>query len=151
MTRGSREIRLRVPETTAWDALVSPERHRWYYRLTPEGEFKEGGTIHWKDGNGSPAEESEVIEVKAPNRLAMRSRFLYAPVFAAQPPHTLTWEVAKAPKGCRVRMAWDAGEIVSGLLESEADNILHGLRLEHDPGSEPLRGSFDSPRAVGRR
>ena len=120
----------------AWEALVAPNRHRWYYRLTPEGEFTPGATVRWMDGNGSPAEHSRIIEVKPPRRLVLETRLLYAPVLAGQPPHTLTWEVVKAPKGCRVRMSWDAGEIVAGLLESEADNILRGLRLDHDPAAQ---------------
>jgi GNAT superfamily N-acetyltransferase len=136
VTTGYRQVTLRVPLKSAWDALVSPRRHRWYYRLTPEGEFAEGKTIRWMDGNSTPAEESKVVEVEAPHRLVMQTRFLFAPVFAMQPPHTLTWELSKAPQGCRVRMSWDAGDIVAGLFESEADNILQGLRLEHDPAAQ---------------
>src|SRR2546426_11015143 len=66
----------------------------------------------------------------------MYTRYLYSAAFAKQPPHTLTWEVARAGKGCRVRMSWDANEVVAGLLESEADNILQGLRVEHDPAAQ---------------
>jgi GNAT superfamily N-acetyltransferase len=136
VTRGFRQVTLQVPPKTAWEALVSPRRHRWYYRLTPEGEFALGRTIRWMDATGAPAEESEVVEVDEPRRLVVRTRFLYAPAFAQQPPHTLTWEVTRAPKGCRVRMSWDAGEMVAGLLESEGGNILQGLRLEHDPAAQ---------------
>jgi len=136
MTRGSREVRLDAKVETAWDALVSPQRHRWYYRLTPQGEFAKGGSICWVDGGGTSAEESEVVEVKAPSRLVLQTRYLYAPAFAKQPPHTLTWEVVRQGKGCRVRMSWEASRIVAGLLESEADNILQGLRLEHDSAAQ---------------
>ena len=133
MTRGSAGIGLDVPVQAAWDALVAPGRHRWYYRLTPEGEFAAGSKIRWVDAGGAAAEESEVVEVRAPRRLVLRTRFLYAPAFASQPEHTLTWEVTKKGDGCRVRMSWDATEVVAGLLKSEADNVLKGLRLEHDP------------------
>ena len=136
--KGHREVQLGVPVDEAWKAIVSPERHRWYYRLSPQGEFKEGGTIRWVDGTGTPAEESEVIAIDEPNRLVMHTRFLYAPAFAKQAPHTLTWDVKRdgKGKGSTVRMSWEAGEIVHGLLESEADNILRGLRLEHDPAAQ---------------
>ena len=130
--KGSAEVRLDTPVKTAWEALVSPKRRRWYLRLTPHGEFVEGQTIRWVDGGGPAAEESEVIEVTPPHRLVLRSRLLYAPVFAQQPPHTITWEVSRAGKGCKVRMSWDATDVVAGLFESEAGNILQGLRLEHD-------------------
>ena len=136
MTTGSREVRLDVPVQTAWDALVSPERRRWYLRLTPQGEFVVGHTIRWVDGGGPPAEESEVVEVQPPKRLVMRSRLLYAPLFAKQPAHTITWEVLRSGKGCKVRMSWDATDIVAGLFESEAGNILRALRLEHDPAAQ---------------
>src|SRR5207237_7943781 len=83
-------------------------------------------------GGGSPAEEPDTGERKAPTRLGMQASFLYAPAFTKQPPHTLTWEIARAGKGCRVRMSWDATEMVTGLLDSEGDNLLQALRLEHD-------------------
>src|SRR2546428_1272726 len=136
MTRGSRQVHLDVHAKVAWSPLVSPERHRWYYRLTPDGEFAEGSTIRWLDAGGAAAEESEIVEVKPPKRLVMHTRYLYSAAFAKQPPHTLTWEVARAGNGCRVRMSWDANEVVAGLLESEADNILQGLRVEHDPAAQ---------------
>jgi GNAT superfamily N-acetyltransferase len=132
VTKGFREIRLDVPVQTAWSALVSHERRRWYLRLTAQGEFKAGETIRWVDGGGPPAEESEVVEATAPERLVLRSRLLYAPVFAEQPPHTMTWEVSRSGKGSKVRMSWDATEVVAGLFESEAENILKALRLEYD-------------------
>ena len=144
--QGHREVELNTSIDDAWKALVSPERHRWYYRLTPEGEFKQGGVIRWVDGTKTPAEESEVVEIKAPSRLVMHTRFLYAPAFAKQPQHTLTWDVTRKAKGkgCTVRMSWEAGEIVHGLLESEADNILRGLRLEHDPAAQAEIARLDS-------
>ncbi len=134
--RGSVEISLDTPVEAAWAAIVSPERHRWYYRLTPQGRFAKGETIRWVDGGGAPAEESQVVEIDAPHRLVVRTRFLYAPAFAKQPPHTLTWEVSKKGKGSVVRMSWDATEIVDGLLSSEGENVLRGLRLEHDPKAQ---------------
>lgn len=148
MTKGSRQITLQVPPLTAWEALVAPSRHRWYYRLTPQGEFEVGKTIRWVDGAGGPAEESEVVEVKAPRRLVFKTRFNFAPVFAEQPPHTLTWDVTKAAAGCRVRLSWDAAELVAGLFESEADNILQGLRLEHDPAAQAEISRLDAIGAI---
>ena len=136
MTKGSGEVRLDVPVKTAWAALVSPERRRWYFRLTPQGEFAIGHTICWVDGGGAPAEESEVVEVEPRRRLVLHSRLLIAPVFAQQPPHTITWEVVRSGKGCKVRMSWEATEVVAGLFKSEAANILQALRLEHDPAAQ---------------
>ncbi|HEX2646131.1 MAG TPA: GNAT family N-acetyltransferase [Candidatus Dormibacteraeota bacterium] len=136
MTRGSKQIRLDTSPKTAWEALVSPDRHRWYFRLTPEGEFAEGKKISWRDGSGSPAEESEVIEVKAPRRLVMRTRYLFAPAFAQQEPHTVTWQVSRSGKGSRVSLSWDANEVVAGLLDAEGDNILKALHLEHDSAAQ---------------
>jgi ribosomal protein S18 acetylase RimI-like enzyme/uncharacterized protein YndB with AHSA1/START domain len=136
MTKGYREVVLDTPVKTAWSAIVSPDRHRWYYRLTPEGEFRKGGKVKWLDGAGTVAEESEVVEVASPHRLVLKTRFLYAPTFASQPQHTLTWDVTAKGKGCRVRMSWDAPDVVAGLLASEGDNMLRALRLEHDPKAQ---------------
>jgi GNAT superfamily N-acetyltransferase len=134
--RGSADTVLDAPVKKAWDAIVSPELHRWYYRQRPEGEFVPGGKIRWIDVTGTPSEESEVVEISAPHRLVLRTRYLFSAALAEQPPHTLTWEVARKGKGCEVRMTWDANEIVAGLMESEAGNILSGLRLEHDPSAQ---------------
>jgi GNAT superfamily N-acetyltransferase/uncharacterized protein YndB with AHSA1/START domain len=131
--QGSAEAVLHVPVQKAWDAIVSPDARRWYYRQRPQGDFVAGGAIRWIDVTGTPSEESEVVEVSAPHRLVLRTRYLFSPAFAEQAPHTLTWEVARKGKGSRVRLSWDANEIVAGLLESEAGNILRGLQVEHDP------------------
>jgi ribosomal protein S18 acetylase RimI-like enzyme len=132
---GSREITLPIPADSAWAALVSAERRSWYYSLQPHGDFALGGLISWIDGGGTVAEEAEVIEIRAPQRLALRSRFLFAPNFAASAPHVLTWDVEPAPEGCRVRIGWSAGDLVAGLWESEAGNLLQALRLELDPAA----------------
>jgi GNAT superfamily N-acetyltransferase len=136
LKHGSRKVHLETPVKTAWNAIVSTERHRWYYRLAPDGEFAEGKAIRWLDPGGVIAEESEVVEVKPPRRLVLRTRFLFAPAFAAQPPHTVTWDVARAGKGCDVTVSWKATDIVAGLFDSEADNIMQALRLEHDPAAQ---------------
>jgi ribosomal protein S18 acetylase RimI-like enzyme/uncharacterized protein YndB with AHSA1/START domain len=133
---GSAEITLDVSPQTAWEAIVSPRPRRWYYRLTPHGDFVEGARVRWSDSDGTAAEESEVMKVEAPGRLVLRSRLLYSPALAAQPPHTLTWEVTKKGGGCSVRMSWRASEMVAGLLGAEAGNLLKGLRLEHDAAAQ---------------
>ena len=136
MTKGSAEVRLGVPVEAAWDALVAPGLRRWYFRLTPQGEFALGHTIRWVDITGATAEESEVVEVSAPKRLVWQARFLFAAAFAELPPHTLTWDATPKDSGCRLRLSWDAAPVVAGMLKAEAGNILSGLRLEHDPAAQ---------------
>jgi ribosomal protein S18 acetylase RimI-like enzyme len=128
-----RSIELGVPAQVAWDRLVAPGKRDWYYRLTPDGEFAAGALIKWTDATGKLMEESEVVEASAPRRLVLRTRFLFAPAFAAAEPHLLTWDVETTPGGCRARLEWQSGELISGLLDSEADSILLGLRLAIDP------------------
>jgi len=136
VTRGHKQIHLDTPARTAWEAIVSPQRRRWYFRTTPEGKFTEGEKIRWIDGTGSAVEESEVVELTRPRRLVLRTRLMFAPAFAKQAPHTLTWEVARSGKGCRVTLSWDANDVVAGLFEAEAANILQALRLEYDPAAQ---------------
>jgi ribosomal protein S18 acetylase RimI-like enzyme len=133
---GTRQIRLDVPVEFAWAALVSGDRKDWYYRLTPEGEFAEGNHIRWVDGAGKAAEESEVVEANAPRRLVLKTRFLFAPNFAAESPHFVTWTIEQAPGGCTVDFGWRAGEVVAGLFEAEAESMLRGLRLSLDPAEQ---------------
>ncbi len=134
--KGSHEIHLDVPVETAWDALVAPGRREWYYRLTPEGDFVKGERIRWMLPAGTVAEESEVVGLVPQRRLALRNRFVFAPVFEAQPPHDVTWNVAPDGSGCRVRWSWDAGELVNNMFASEGEYLLQGLRLQHDPAAQ---------------
>jgi GNAT superfamily N-acetyltransferase/uncharacterized protein YndB with AHSA1/START domain len=129
----SRSIELSVPPQVVWDLLVAPGRRDWYYRLTPQGEFAAGGRIEWNDVTGKLTEESEVVEAIAPRRLVLRTRFLFAPAFAAAEPHVLTWEVSPVAGGCRVHMEWQSSELIDGMFDSEGDGILLGLRLAADP------------------
>jgi ribosomal protein S18 acetylase RimI-like enzyme/uncharacterized protein YndB with AHSA1/START domain len=133
VTEGSREIVLVVPAAVAWNALVAPGRRDWYYLLTAEGEFAKGKQVRWLDRAGHLAEESEIVEVIPPTRLVLLTRFLFAPPFAKENPHTLTWEVTPEASGCRVRMSWKAAGPVASLFESEGEAIVRGLRIAVDP------------------
>ena len=113
--------------------LLGPGRRDWYYRLTAEGDFKPGAHIRWLDTRDRVVEESDVVSVDAPRRLVLRTRFLFAPTFAAESPHEITWEVLGKDGGSEVRMSWTAGKLVDGLLSSEGGAQLQGLRLATDP------------------
>jgi GNAT superfamily N-acetyltransferase len=135
LSSGFREIEIAVPAGDVWAAIVAQGRREWYYRLTPEGEFVEGAHIRWIDIHGNLAEESDVLELQAPSHLAFRTRFVFAPNFAAHEPHRTDWDVESLDSGCRVRMSWQAGDLVVGMLDSEADSWLSGLRLAVDPAA----------------
>ena len=135
MTNGSREIELPVPVETVWGALVKPGRRTWYYELTPEGEFIEGGRIRWVDGRGRVAMEDEVTAVTPPRHLALRTRFVFAPIFANLAPHRAQWDVAPTTTGASVRTSWQAHEQVAQLVESDADVLLQALRLALVPAA----------------
>jgi GNAT superfamily N-acetyltransferase/uncharacterized protein YndB with AHSA1/START domain len=130
---GFREISIAAGPTEVWNALVTPGRRDWYYLLTAEGRFAKGERIRWLNSEGKALEESEVIETEAPGRLGLRTRFMFAPAFASQDPHSITWQVTAEGSGSRVRLSWQAGDVVAGLLESDADGQLQGLRLALDP------------------
>jgi GNAT superfamily N-acetyltransferase/uncharacterized protein YndB with AHSA1/START domain len=130
---GSAAIEIDIPVEDVWAALIAPGLREWYFRLTPEGEFVEGAHIRWVDARGDLAEESDVVEVRAPERLGLRSRFMFAPNFAGQEPHRVEWEIESQGKGCRVRSSWAAGDMVGSLFEAEAENNLRALRLAVDP------------------
>lgn len=136
MKTGSRQISLEVPVESAWAALVSGERRDWYYRLTPDGEFVEGNQIRWVDSAGKVVEQSEVVEVKTPRRMVLKTRFLFAPNFAAEEPHVATWTIEDAEGGCRVNFGWSSGEVVAGLFEAEAESMLRALHLALDPAAQ---------------
>jgi GNAT superfamily N-acetyltransferase len=133
MGKSFHSIDLAVGPDAVWDQLVASGRRDWYYRLTPEGDFTNGGHLRWIDARDELVEESDVIESNAPRKLVLRTRFLFAPPFAAAPPHILTWEVSARDGGSRVRMSWVAEPPVTGLLESEGESHLLGLRLAIDP------------------
>ncbi len=133
MTAGSRELRVSVPPDVVWEALVASGSRDWYYRLAAVGAFVAGEHITWHNSEGTSAEESEVVAIDPPRRLVLRTRFVFAPLFAAAAPHDVTWEVAGDVKGTLVRMSWEADGPAARLLESEGDAQLQGLRLQVDP------------------
>jgi ribosomal protein S18 acetylase RimI-like enzyme len=135
LSQGSREISIAVGPEVAWAALVGEGRRTWYYLLTPDGGFTAGSHIRWLSDSGTVAEESDVVEILPPERLKLRTRFVFAPGFAAADPHEVVWEMREENGGCRVRVAWDAEGPVERLMESEAEAQLQGLRLEVDPAA----------------
>lgn len=135
MTTGFREMELGAPEETVWSALVEPGRRAWYYGLTPNGAFLEGEVIRWVDGAGRVVVYDEVVAMTPPQHLTLKTRFLFAPIFAGLQPHLARWDVAPALSGSRVRTSWEADEPLATLLESDADGLLQALRLALDPAA----------------
>ena len=132
-------VEIGAPPETVWDALVAPDGHRrWYYDLAPRGEFRSGARISWVQRDGKEAEESTVREVVPPRRLVLDTRFLFAPVYAAQPPHTMTYDVEPAVGGSRVTLRVDFREPgpTRTLFLSEGQGLLKGLRVELDPAAQ---------------
>ena len=74
-----------------------------------------------------------MLEVEPQRRLVMRTHFEFTPTFAAAKPHKVTWTVTGASDGSRVEMSWEGEGPLIGLLESEAESQLQGLRLAADP------------------
>ena len=144
MKSGSRHIDLAVPVEDAWAAIVAPGLREWYYRLTLGGDFTPGGHVRWIDIHGDLAEESDVVEIDPPLRLALRTRFVWAPNFAAQDPHRIDWIVAPTDSGCRVTLSWRAGDLIAGLFDSEGDGQLRGLRLAVDPTAQAELARLDA-------
>jgi ribosomal protein S18 acetylase RimI-like enzyme len=135
LSAGSRSIHVAVPPQAIWDLLVAPGLRDWYYRLTPQGDFRPGSRIRWMDVAGALVEESEVLEIDRGARLVMHTRFVFAPTFAAAAPHTTTWAVAPDEDGSEVRLSWEADGPAARLLAAEADIQLKGLRLAADPAA----------------
>jgi GNAT superfamily N-acetyltransferase len=135
MAAGAHSIDIGVTPAEVWKHLVGSGRRNWYYLLTPEGNFEAGGHLRWVDPNGALVEETDVVDVDAPRRLKLRTRYLFAPPFAAAPPHEVTWEVSAAAGGSRVRMSWVAEDVVDGLMKTEGDSLLKGLRMAADPSA----------------
>jgi ribosomal protein S18 acetylase RimI-like enzyme/uncharacterized protein YndB with AHSA1/START domain len=135
MTGGSHDINIGVGPDKVWEALVAPGRRDWYYRLAAQGNFNSGAQVRWLDVVGSVVEESEVIEADPPRRLALRTRFVFAPQFAAAPAHTVTWEVTGEANESRVHLSWEGESPALSLMESGGGGMLQGLRLAVDPAA----------------
>jgi ribosomal protein S18 acetylase RimI-like enzyme/uncharacterized protein YndB with AHSA1/START domain len=135
MTAGSHDINIGVGPDKVWEALVAPGRRDWYYRLAAQGNFNSGAQVRWLDVVGSVVEESEVIEADPPRRLALRTRFVFAPQFAAAPAHTVTWEVTGEANESRVHLSWEGESPALSLMESGGGGMLQGLRLAVDPAA----------------
>ena len=132
------EIEIGAAPEAVWKALVETGVHRpWYYDLRPEGEFEVGGKVRWLQRDGTEAETSTVREAVEARRLVLESHFLFAPAFAEQPPHLVTYEIERAGTGSRVRMEVDAPPgPVRNLFQGEGAASLQGLRLALDPAAQ---------------
>lgn len=135
MNRGSSELRLDIPSESVWSSLVAGGLRPWYFQLAPKGTFAVGETIRWLDSRGRVAEESEVVDIEPGKRLGLKTRFLFTPTIAAQAQHSMTWDVRPEGGGCVVVLSWTGTELIARMLASEADAILEGLRLVHDPAA----------------
>ena len=144
MKSGRREISLEVPAGEVWNVLVAPGPRDWYYRLTPDGEFVEGGRVLWRGGGGAAMEESDVVAVEAPRRIELRTRYLFDPNLAAQTPHLLRWGVEPDGAGSRAHIEWESGDQVAAMLEAESENMLLALRLAVDPAARAELARLDS-------
>ncbi|HVH62240.1 MAG TPA: GNAT family N-acetyltransferase, partial [Candidatus Dormibacteraeota bacterium] len=136
MKSGQYEIDLTVSPDVAWNAVIAGGRRDWYYRLTPDVDLVEGAHIRWQSPGGSVAEESDVVEVVAPRRLVMKTRYVFVPNLAAEEPHKLEWEVLPSGSGSRVSLKWEAGDVVGAVFQPEAESMLLGLRLAVDPEAQ---------------
>jgi ribosomal protein S18 acetylase RimI-like enzyme/uncharacterized protein YndB with AHSA1/START domain len=136
VTSNKREVHVDVAPQAVWDALVAQGPHSWYFKLDVAGDFRPGGHIVWATPGGGPvAEEADVLEMQATQRLKLRTRYMFSPSLAEQPPHLITWEIVPDDGGSLVTLAWEAGPVVNRMLEAEAQSILHGLRLGVDPAA----------------
>lgn len=139
------EVEIGVPPEDVWPALVETEVARpWYFNLKAVGEFRPGAEVHWQQPDGTDAEISTVAEVAAPRRLVLKTRFLFAPIFAELAPHTVTFELEPLAAGSRVSMRVDAPEgPVAKLFAGEGRGILLGLRVALDPAVQAELARLD--------
>lgn len=144
MKSGFAEIELDVPAADVWNALVAPGLRDWYYRLTPNGDFVQGGHIEWRDLHGNTAEASDVLELDASRRLVLSTKFTWSPTFAALDPHRVEWELSPDGDRCRVRMSWRAGDMIDAQLGAEGEAQLRSLRLAVDPAARAEVARLDS-------
>lgn len=145
MTQASHALELPVPADAVWAALTAPDVRRWYFDLALDGEIEPGAQLRWVRGE-TALEESEVLEVEAPRRLALRSHFLFAPDVAAAEPHILSWTLAPTPDGCRVELAVDGEGAGADLIVKEGDLVLRGLQLALDPA---LQAALERKAEIG--
>jgi GNAT superfamily N-acetyltransferase len=143
VSSGSRELVINASAGDVWREIASDRLHDWYFRLAPERPLAEGAHVRLLNERGEAAEECDVVELVPAERLELRTRFLFAPNFIAEPPHTMRWEIAKSGSGSRVRLSWDAGTPVHSLFEAEAENILRALRRAVDPTERAANRRLD--------
>lgn len=130
-----RQVDLSVPPGKAWAALAATGPRHWYYETELTGELRPGARVAFVQGDRQ-VEEAEVLEVDAPARLVLRTRFVFAPQLAEGPPVVVTWRVEPAAGGCAVALEWEGEGASADLLASGAAGILAGLRLALDPEAQ---------------
>jgi uncharacterized protein YndB with AHSA1/START domain/GNAT superfamily N-acetyltransferase len=130
------QVELSLPPEKVWPALTEPDLvKRWYYGLTPDGEWRQGGSMTWRFPNGKIAEQAVILEVEKPRRLVLETRFLFTPQVSEDPAHLCTWELEAQDGGTLVRHSreFSAANATSRVVGNDGEGFLLGLRVAIDP------------------
>jgi uncharacterized protein YndB with AHSA1/START domain len=102
---------IRATPERVWQALTDPAlTTRYYYRAAVESTWAPGASVTYRAEDGQVLQEGHLLAVEPPTRLEFRSRLLFDPVAAAEPPFRIAWAVLPLADYCRLTLRVDGLE-----------------------------------------
>lgn len=151
MTDGTSEDRhlyqifIRATPEQVWAAITDGALTRRYFHETAiESTWEPGAEVIYRNPDGTPAVEGEVLEVDRPHRLSYTWHVLYNPQAAEEPPSRVTWELEPMGETTKVTMVHDRfpeGSVVSPEVGPGWHPLLSSMKTLIETG-EPL--SFEA-------
>lgn len=99
---------IKSPPEKIWEALTRPEwTERYFHQTRIDSEFKKGAPVTYRNGDGSPAVEGEVLEVELHRRLVISWHVLYDEECKRERPSRVAFEIEPAGAVCKLTMIHD--------------------------------------------
>jgi uncharacterized protein YndB with AHSA1/START domain len=99
---------IRATPERVWQALTDPAlTTRYYYRAAVASTWVPGTPVTYRAADGQVLQEGHLLAVAPPAHLALRSRLLFDPVAAREPPFRLTWAIQPLADYCRLTLRVD--------------------------------------------
>jgi len=101
-----------------WTALTNAEFTQRYFHCTGvDSDWQVGSAVIYRNADGSPAVQGEVLESDPPKRLLISWRPLYDPEMAAEPPSRVCFEIEPLGEVHCLRVTHDGFEPGSAVYE----------------------------------
>ena len=102
---------IRATPERVWQALTDPAlTARYYYHAAVESSWAPGAPVAYRAADGRVLQAGHLLAVEPPACLELRSRLLFDPAAAAEPPFRMAWAIRPLADYCRLTLRVDGLE-----------------------------------------